>query len=50
MADVENPPPLEQVLAEEVLAQGMAKPYPFSFCLLSPLVASLKKIQNYYQI
>ena len=31
MADVENPPPLNQALAEEVLAQGMAKPYPLSF-------------------
>ena len=50
IADVQNPPPLEQALAEEVLAQGVAKPYPSPFCLWSPLVASLKKIQNYYQI
>ena len=31
MAEVENPPSLEQALAEEV--QGIAKPYPFPCCL-----------------
>ena len=50
MAEVENPPSLEQVLDEEVLAQGMAKSYPFPCCLWSPLVSSLKKFQNYYRI
>ena len=50
MAEVENAPPLEQALAKEVLAQGVAKPYPFPFCLWSPFVASLKKFQHYYHI
>ena len=50
MAEVENPPPLEQALAEEVIAQGVAKPYRFPFFLWNPLVVSLKKFQNYYQI
>ena len=48
MAEVENPPSLEQALSEEVLAQGIAKPYPF--CLFEPFGASLKKLENYYRI
>ena len=35
-------PALKQAVAEEVQAQGVAKPYPFPFCLWSPLVAFLK--------
>ena len=45
MAIVENPPSLEQALAEEVLAQGIAKPYPFPFCLWSPLVHPSKSFK-----
>ena len=33
-----------------LLSTGMAKTYPFPFCLWVPLVAFLKKSQSYHQI